>query len=551
MKLNKLLFQTGLVILFLFLPASLLYYGNPFDHMPGRDNGVFLYGGQQLLAGKTPYLDFWDHKGPLIYFINALGLLVGKGLRWGVWSIEFIFLSLTAGITYQTVRSQWGKSAGIIAIIYWAYALGQVGHYKAYHDTNYTEAYSLLFNVLSVYIWTQANSSRYSKLFRFAMGASTGFSLLLRPNNIGIQMSLILVDVIILATQGDFKDFTKKITFFVIGVSTVLAAFAVWLLSRGALSAMLDAVFTYNMFYAQKNQVKGFSVSYTELAVEGFNRLGWFPIVGYCVLVFIWVYKLTKHKNFSADSKNAFILLILINLPLETIMSSISGRVFFHYIMIWTPCLAFLAGAIANEIFEVIEKVWLRIPSLSPYRDNSHAGLRLPAALLTITLMVLLASNIPVLEGYVRLGKHLLFQRNESPEATTAIIKYVGDATQPGDSVLVWGNDVWINFLTDRAAPSRYSYQFPLFMPGYTTRNIVMSFLTDLQNLPPVLIIETRTDTAETQPLNQSLRNAAQAQVGMPEGMQQVFDYVNDNYCIVKEFHDTIVYGIKINSNCE
>ena len=74
MKLHEKVYQAGLVLLFLFLPASLLYYGNPLDHLPGTDNGVFLYGGQQLLAGKTPYLDFWDHKGPLIYFINAIGL---------------------------------------------------------------------------------------------------------------------------------------------------------------------------------------------------------------------------------------------------------------------------------------------------------------------------------------------------------------------------------------------------------------------------------------------------------------------------------------------
>ena len=83
MKLSEKAYQAGLVILFLFLPASLLYYGNPLDHLPGMDNGVFLYGGQQLLVGKTPYLDFWDHKGPLIYFINALGLMIGKGSRAG------------------------------------------------------------------------------------------------------------------------------------------------------------------------------------------------------------------------------------------------------------------------------------------------------------------------------------------------------------------------------------------------------------------------------------------------------------------------------------
>jgi hypothetical protein len=53
-------------------------------------------------------------------------------------------------------------------------------------------------------------------------------------------------------------------------------------------------------------------------------------------------------------------------------------------------------------------------------------------------------------------------------------------------------------------------------------------------------------------PLNTDLQaDAIQAQVDMPKGMSQVFQYVNENYCIVKEFHDTIVYRLENDSVCE
>ena len=91
MWLNRVL----IAALLLWLTALLILPSNPLDRLPGRDNGVFLYGGQQILLGKIPYLDFWDHKGPLIHYINALGLYLGNGYRWGVWGIEFIFLALT------------------------------------------------------------------------------------------------------------------------------------------------------------------------------------------------------------------------------------------------------------------------------------------------------------------------------------------------------------------------------------------------------------------------------------------------------------------------
>jgi len=538
MKPSEKVYQAGLVLLFLFLPASLLYYGNPLDHLPGTDNGVFLYGGQQLLAGKTPYLDFWDHKGPLIYFINALGLLVGKGSRWGVWGVEFIFLVLTAVGIYKITRDQWGKSAGIAAAVYWAYALGQVGHYKYFNDTNYTEAYSLLFNVAAVYFWMRSSSSKQAHGGWFAMGVATGFSLLLRPNNIGIQVSIVLAEFAAALVRQEIKGFAKKTFILALGVSCVLAVFAIWFFSRGALSDFVDAVFTYNAYYAQKNQVKGFAVSYVAMVAGSFSKLGWFPFVGYGIVLFLWIYRQVKQKTFDTRHENIFILMLLIGLPLETILSSISGRVFFHYVMIWTPYLGLLCGVLAKEFLAKLTP-----PSLAKF---------VPAVLLPIILASLFATNLPVLKGYARLGNHFLSHGKEPLEAQTAVVQYIEDVTEPGDTVLVWGNYVWINFLADRASPTQYSYQFPLFMPGYATENRVLNFLAGLQSAPPILIVEPQVDTAEMLPLNPELRAAATlAQVEMPAGMPLVFEYVNENYCIVKEFHDTIIYRLKNDSGCE
>ena len=50
-----------------------------FSENMDRDSGVFIYTGKQVLDGKIPYLDVWDHKGPLLYYINAFGLLLGRG----------------------------------------------------------------------------------------------------------------------------------------------------------------------------------------------------------------------------------------------------------------------------------------------------------------------------------------------------------------------------------------------------------------------------------------------------------------------------------------
>src|SRR5580765_7577165 len=59
--------------------------------LPSRDSGVFLYVGWRFLNGDIPYRDVWDHKPPLIYFVDALGLTLTPHSLWGVWFLQFIF----------------------------------------------------------------------------------------------------------------------------------------------------------------------------------------------------------------------------------------------------------------------------------------------------------------------------------------------------------------------------------------------------------------------------------------------------------------------------
>ncbi len=76
----------------LLVAVVLVQYAPACAKVPGRDAGVFLYIGDRILNGGIPYLDVWDHKPPVIYFINAFGLLVGGGSVWGVWLLEFVAL---------------------------------------------------------------------------------------------------------------------------------------------------------------------------------------------------------------------------------------------------------------------------------------------------------------------------------------------------------------------------------------------------------------------------------------------------------------------------
>ena len=75
-------FLIGIVFSVIYLPVLF--------SLPAYDSTVFLYMGQRILDGFIPYKDAWDHKPPMIYWINALGLYLGQGSFLGVRLIEFL-----------------------------------------------------------------------------------------------------------------------------------------------------------------------------------------------------------------------------------------------------------------------------------------------------------------------------------------------------------------------------------------------------------------------------------------------------------------------------
>lgn len=66
------------------------------------DKEIFKYTGLVLHKGGVPYRDFFDHKPPLIFFINYLGLLLGS---WGLWIIDALLVLSATVFFYKTCKT--------------------------------------------------------------------------------------------------------------------------------------------------------------------------------------------------------------------------------------------------------------------------------------------------------------------------------------------------------------------------------------------------------------------------------------------------------------
>lgn len=74
-----------------------------YTKIASHDSSMFQYFGRLMNHGYVPYVDMFDHKGPLLFFINALGHVSFHGIEF-LWFIETISIFVTLMFTYLSAR---------------------------------------------------------------------------------------------------------------------------------------------------------------------------------------------------------------------------------------------------------------------------------------------------------------------------------------------------------------------------------------------------------------------------------------------------------------
>lgn len=99
----RILFFFGLGFSSLGFLAFFSYYTTPFSSCNnGYDAAFFRLVGQGMTKGYLPYKDFFDMKGPVLFFIEYIGQLISYG-RWGIFIIQWINLFLILLIISKTL----------------------------------------------------------------------------------------------------------------------------------------------------------------------------------------------------------------------------------------------------------------------------------------------------------------------------------------------------------------------------------------------------------------------------------------------------------------
>ena len=134
-----------------FLPISiifLLFYSyttSPLFMHEGMDSAVFKTMGLAILQGKVPYLDIFDHKGPVLYFINALGQYLIPG-RLGIFCLQAIGLFIVLICFFKTANLFIGKFTSFVSVLITLLVYGGV-----IQEGNQCEEWMMIFFSVSLY----------------------------------------------------------------------------------------------------------------------------------------------------------------------------------------------------------------------------------------------------------------------------------------------------------------------------------------------------------------------------------------------------------------
>jgi hypothetical protein len=496
---------------FLALLSAVILWSStpPVQRIPRRDSSIYLYIGEQILAGQLPYRDIWDHKGPVIYYLNALGLYLTGGSRWGVWALELLSLFAAAKLGFILMRESFGALPAIWGSALWLFSLSFV-----LQGGNHTEEFGLPFQFLAIYALTRMMVRREVVFWpSLLLGAASATLLLLRPNLIGIPLATVLYLAMRAVAQRRW-NLTVPIAYTALGALAVLLAWLAYFAAHHALGDFLECVINYNMAYSRTTTLW----EHITAPMVGLYVLSVLSVIALLSWVVGLAYLMRRPRELFAGGPVFF--LALIGLPLEGALASASGRVYLHYYITWLPVMGMLAAAFGH--------LWLT--GLAKFSVPAPLGGGAPTPRVA-HLLALLTVLLPLTPLAGRIAEDWAFPEAISP-TYDLVNDYISRTTRPGDTVLVWGALPVFNVLSSRRAPTRYIYQYPLYTPGYQRPELVTQFITDLNARRPLLIIDASPLDPTVPPLTADLPRWSSKRGRyrlMPE-MQEAYRYILRHY---------------------
>lgn len=232
---------------------ALVYYAftTPLGPSIGSDNAIYMTMGTALANGYAPYTEIFDHKGPLVFVLQAIPQLLSGGystLAIFVQQVIFLFACLRLLVR---IADELHAPGMIAQLVYLAVIAVNVG------GGNLTEEYTNVFTLIGIVIILRTFGAGLPEkadgmLLRAAvLGAMNMLCFLTRANNVLVlcAMTLAIAAWMLLARRLDLL--VRCMGGFVLGMAVCALPVIIWLAINGALAESVYGAIIHNMMYAE------------------------------------------------------------------------------------------------------------------------------------------------------------------------------------------------------------------------------------------------------------------------------------------------------------
>lgn len=418
-----------------------------------NDEGIYLDGGLRLLHGQIPYRDFFSLTGPGTFVLEAASLRIfGTTLAAGRMPVVLDIAVLTACLFWLVSRLSSQVSAVLASFTFLAFVtLGDTA-VVANHRWD-SGAWAMLAVTLIFAVSERAVSERAplekSKLMTFAAGVAIGIAAWCTPP---VALAVVALGVCLVAYRA-----TRGLSIaYLGGVALALSAGLIWIISKGALPAMLDSLLWSASNYSGANRVWYGSVTggYANLlhGSSGFDTAMTIGLLGFltfpATLPFLSAIWLWKRPSMS--------VVLLLATGFALILSTYPRWDLNHLTWISAPFYALAAALIARTSFKKPVAVIVLIAAGACLMVGIQQRLRESTRITSV--------------GSVH-GK----------QADLDVLTMIQSRVKPSDTLFVFPYRPLLYFVTGAHNPTRYSF----LQPGMFSDNDEVEALSELRAHPP------------------------------------------------------------------
>lgn len=301
------------------------------------DANIYMSVARAMRHGLMPYRDVFDHKGPLLYLLNALAAAFFPTKMTGVYLVLSVSFSTFLFYGYRTARLFLSSAPSMIATL--LLLLSSVGNRVLYSDGGgSTEEYLMLclmacvfYLIRSLFYAERSQNITPGQFFMASVGTGffCGMMLWIKYTMLPAVGLTFLLFYIYLVAQKRYKDVLKSLSGVALGALIISLPCLVFLGANGLFKEMWSVYVVFNYHYA------GDAVAANHSAANMSNMYAAVPLMVLAPLGFLYFScRIKRIRILHIGFVSFFFLLMLGSLFLL-------GRFYPYYFLVLAPFLIF------------------------------------------------------------------------------------------------------------------------------------------------------------------------------------------------------------------